>query len=902
MIKNTKLFLFILMFIWLSIWTSFWYNSDFWRWWWDTNDLWVDWRTYDWYLLSAEEQYWFLPWTNSSWESCATWNTQWWNVESRCEPNVKYFTKYLWNWHLNIWDKIKNDVPLFRREIDNNWNIKESKVIIEETDFILWWSRATKADFDALTESIRYSVYWVSDPTNVNAIDLMLDAQKFTTRPVRKWADDNLKLYWKSESPDWKWNYHMVDYWAKKNWQPIEINKEWTQTKSIWWSNWSKYRPAFVLWMRSVLHWDWQINFHLRWKFNNFWYIEENKTYNDYSTSTWIDWQAFYIAWWTYKLNWTTMKWNWKSAVTAWRNHWLYFRSLPNYWASTNLDDLQRWFRPQLVWSLPMIKVHVWTWTENFTFYTNFYDPRTWNWQLNTHKNKWKVWDWWEMVYDWKFAEDRKRDENWYSSQFKWQWYYADASRIWLRENEWWITWKNTLYRLWSWKFQDTVLTWMIYRIDDRYSYFLDVWFCWDWFLQDYAWEKCDLWIWNWEWSTCSNTCKKQENLCWNWIIDTAAWEECDYKIFETMYVDKLSPLWLWWQTWLIYSWKNNPCYSPDDKAEYEAIWRKACQWKKPTWSITLQPYDKALEANDIRNIIISNTPYYASINSCQWYDPEWIYIKDYWTNFDTYPYFLTYPYATDWKQTTKLYTSTFNEWYDNLPSDKITLLKWLNSSCNLDMNKTDYQIPLIPTINWKYWSSAQEVSIKFWNLPWVWSQNWWMDEKIKVWSLLVNNVAIAYWYNPKSPNINTFINNSWTWSIVFSDFQCTIETTQKWENLYSIEVKFYDINNNVTDNILKLINASTSNWTLSLIWKTLNSKLTTFYKKPIEITNPITKNEQVQFKWTVIDNWTSHEFACTTTLKFDPQWCYTWVSNWSWINNPSTWNPFDANVWIYSF
>lgn len=875
-------------------------------WWWWSNWMWWN-RTRDWFLLSAEEEYWFLPTANQFWESCSTWVTQWWNIESRCDPRIKYFTKYLWNWHLNIWNSIKNKVPLYRRDVSSWWEINDARVVVEETDMLLWWVRCTAEDWLNLTEWMRYPVYQVSDPTNTGKISEMLNAQKFTTRPVRKWADDNLKLYWKSESPDWKWNYHMVDYWATKNWQPIEINKEWTQTKNIWWSNWSKYRPAFALSMRSVLHWDWQINFHLRWKFNNYWYLEEHPITNtDYSTSTWIDWQAFYIANWTYKLNWTTMKWNWKSAVTAWRNHWLYFRSLPNYWASTNLDDLQRWFRPQLVWALPFIKVHVWVWTENFTFYTNFYDPRTWNWQLNTHKNKWKVWDWWEMVYDWKFAEDRKRDENWFSSKFQWQWYYADASKIWLSWNEWWITWENSLYRLWSWKFQDTVLSWMIYRIDDRYSYFLDVWFCWDWFLQDYAWEKCDLWIWNWEWSTCSNTCQIQANLCWNWVIDTAAWEECDYKIFETMYVDKVSPLWLWWQTWLIYSWKNNPCYSPDDKAEYEAIWRKACQWKKPQWNITLQPYDKPLDKEnwDIRNIIISDTPYYASINSCQWYDPEWEYLQDYWTNFDTYPYFLTYPYATNWKQTTALYTSTFNEWYNNLPSDKITLLKWLNSSCNLDMNKTDYQIPLVPAVNWKFWSSAQEISNKFWNLPRVWEDNWkkWIDEKIKVWSLLVNNVAIAYWYNPKSPNINTFINNSWKWTPVNKDQpECTIEVMQKWENLYDLKLYIKPWNWEITTDFLNNINNSSSVWKLELLWKTATQKLSTFYNsewKTINISNAITKNESVLFSFTT-PNWI---WSCKATLKFDPQWCYTWVSNWSWINNPSTWNPFDANVWIYSF
>ena len=890
MTRKQKFRFLILLFIWLSIWSiAFWYDSNFWVWWWYENEF-RYWRQRDAFLLSAEEEFWFLP--NSS---CATWNTKDWNIESQCDPNIKYFTKYLWNWHLNIWNSIKNQVPILRKEMNGDWTIKDNRIILEETEFVLWWERCFNdwhciSRFQDLSEWIRYSVYQVSDPTSVWKIKDMLDAQKFTTRPVRKWADDNLKLYWKSESEDWMSKYHLVDYWAKK-----EINVEWSQLKNVW----KKYREAFVLWMRSVLHWDWQINFHLRWRFNNFWFLEENKTYNDYSTSMWIDWQAFYIANWTYTLNWKTMKWNWKSAVTAWRNHWLYFKSLPNYWNDTKLEDLQRWFRPQLVWSLPFIKVSVWSWPERLTFYTNFYDPRTWQWQLNTHKNKWTIWSWWDMAYDWKFAEDRKRDENWFSSKFTWQWYYPDVTKIWLSESEWWITWENSLYRLWSWKFQDTVLTWMVYRIDDRYSYFVDIWFCWDWLLQEYAWETCDLWTWNWPWSTCSNVCQKQENLCWNWVVDTAAWEECDYKVFETMYVDKLSPLWLWWQTWLIYSWKNNPCYSPDDKAEYEAIWRKACQWKKPTWSITLEPYDKLISddnSQDIRNIVITDLPYYASINSCQWYNPK--VVDKYWINFDKLPYILTYPFVNEnfHEQVTWAYTKITVP-YENLNANQIKVLKWINSNCNIDMKKNyKDQIQKIWWIN----DSLTPVQLQNeWDLRTIWADNW---NTIKVWSILTNNVAAAYWYDPKSPNINTFINNSWIWTESASDFQCTIEQTQKWENLYSIEIKFHNSINQVDENITKLINASTSNWTLSLIWKTLNSKLTTFYKKPIEITNPITKNEQVQFQWTVIDNWTPKTFACTTTLKFDPQWCYTWVSNWSWINNPSTWNPFDANVWIYSF
>lgn len=128
------------------------------------------------------------------------------------------------------------------------------------------------------------------------------------------------------------------------------------------------------------------------------------------------------------------------------------------------------------------------------------------------------------------------------------------------------------------------------------------------------------------------------------------------------------------------------------------------------------------------------------------------------------------------------------------------------------------------------------------------------------------------------------------------------------WENLFDIQIKIWKIDPSTNkfievDSNSNEFKTSNANFKFEWLWKTLSQKANALHNKVISITSPITKNETI--KWTITnyqEDWTTIENYCNATLKFDPQWCYTWVSNWSWINNPSTWNPFDANVWIYSF
>lgn len=853
-----------------------------------THDMFIWWSDSDNFVLHWHLEYWRV------WDNSKTWKTLNWNSEVTQDPLVKYIPWIFWKWHLNKW----KELDWLTMSKTQDW-----KVIVSNTDDVLkevwqnWEMQFFRPYWDIQ--------YQVEHPQSTSSLSLTEWIQ-VTTRPVLKsnvnyqWA----KLYW-------TWNdslkkYEILDYWnKKKNISNIPLKNLWV------------YRPYFIMWMRSNLLWaTWQLNFVLRWKFSWTWKYLDKKV-NEYSN--WLDAQAFYISNYTY--SWW-ISWEKKSASYLWRSAWMYFTNYLRDWAT--LENLQKWYRPQLVWSMPLIKINAWKWW-NIKYRMNLYDQWTWtNHWLKQITAKWELYSDWKTVFDNRLSSDKySRDDQWYWETYNWEWYYPKPELIWKWQSENWITWNNQLYRLWSWNNKPWItskdLTWMMYSYDHRYSYFTDIWFCWDWLMQTFAWEECDDWPWNWEWS-CSLTCKNQENTCWNWKVDivkTKDWkidleksEECDWKMFEWKPVDmNILPTWLKWQTWLTYTWKNNPCYKPEEKDEYSKIvdehWkqRKACQWKQPYWTIELSPKDWEIkEWSDVRDITLSDLPVWANITTCQWYQLKDAN-KNYWVNKYKIPNIYEYPYVS-------YVVLPYLKWWINPNSDQLKKIKWLDWICKLNLYRTDFELR---KVNWNKVDIIKDP--KKTNLKIIWEsiyKNWELnkpkDNDIKVWSQLTNNVAVRFWYSPHRSTINTFINdepktknkinaeNLWCWNIQWKEV---------WNNMYQIFWNFDpDKDTKVSNEMINDINSKFSvrfkSWKEFLV----DHPVKNFHKKWLIKLPQISKNETVEIKvkwFNKLENKFKEEI-CKIELKYQPSSCDMTLSN-NWVNNPKVWsNPFDANHWIYSF
>lgn len=857
------------------------YTHDMFIWWWDSDNF-----VLHWHLI-----YWLV------WNDAKTWKVVNWNSEVTQDPLVKYVPWIFWKWHLNKWKELER----LTMSKDKDWKVVVASLedVLKDTNW--WWEPQYLRPYWDIK-------YQIEHPQSTSSLPLTEWIQ-VTTRPVML---QNPKF--KSAKLYWTWNekankYEILDYWNKKR------NVTSLPLKNLW-----NYKPYFVISMRSnLLWWTWQLNFVTRWKFTWIWKYLDSKA-NEYSN--WLDAQAFYIA--DHNYNWVS--WKNKSAVYIWRSVWMYF---PNYlrdWAK--LDDLQKWYRPQLVRSLPLMKITAWKWW-NVNFKTSLYDqwvPK--NHWLKQFTAKWQLYNDWETVYDKRLSSDKySRDDQWYWETYEWEWLFPKADLIWKWSSENWLTWNNQLYRLWSWNNKPWVtskdLTWMMYSYDHRYSYFTDIWFCWDWLTQTFAWEECDDWPSNWEWS-CSLTCKKQENTCWNWKVDivmTKDWkidteksEECDWKMFEWKPVDmSILPTWLKWQSWLTYSWKNNPCYKPEEKDEYSKIldekWkpRKACQWKMPYWTIALSPKDWEIKKwSDIRDITLSDLPIWANITTCQWYELKTAN-KDYWINKYKIPNIFEYPYVS-------YVVLPYLKWWVTPTSEQLQKIKWLDWICKLNLYKKDFELRKVYKENW--WNKVKVISDpKKTNLEIIWNsiyKNWALnkpeDNDIKVWSQLTNNVAVRYWYNPHRETINTFINDEPNVKDKLSSelLWCNeIVSKEVWSNMYQLSWNFnpskdVDISQELVNNLNSKFTFKFRSWREFLV----NKPIKIFHKRWILKLPQLTKDEIVDIKVTWYDQLEkkTKEKTCEIKLKYQPFTCDMTLSK-NWVNDPKVWsNPFDANHWIYSF
>lgn len=823
-----------------------------------TKDFFIWWEASDWYVLHWKVEYALM------WNDAETWQKNWNNYEIKVNPLVKYTPWIFWVWHLWRW---KWDRWLIM------WKDKDDRVTLIEPDEAL-------KDANSKTWENQYSKpYWeekfqVDQPKSQASVKLTEDIE-VTTRPVKKEAQSKLKFYIQ-KSNNWQWKYTLYDVTNPKN----PINIEWKNIFNKWDK---KYRPVFILSMRAVLMWNtWQLNFITRWKFSWMWKKFETNT-NQYSD--WIDAKAFYISNFQYtdKNTWNKVSWEWKSAVLVWRDAWLYFDNKIRDWAK--LEDLQRWYRPQLVWTVPLLKINVWKSWNNTTYYTSLYWPFEWkSYWLQTNHSKWIVYSDWQTVHDLRLSRENitKCDEQWLCETYDWEkWYYPKADLIWKSKWDWWITWNNQLYRLWAWnnyKWWLTDLTWKMYSYDHRYSYYINAWFCWDWMLQDEMWEQCDLWVWNWEWWSCSLSCKNQESTCWNWKLEEKT-EECDWKMFEWKPADmSILPLWLKWQTWLTYTWKNNPCYKPWDEIPK---WRKACQWKKPYWKIELSPkVDVQIKDwSDVRDMILSELPIWADIATYQWFQ-ESIQKKleqSKWEQWKNVEYIKKFPIVT------KLYAPNVLKWTPSTP-DQLKALKWLDWIWKLNLYE--------PKLN------------QIWRFVYKEEKN---TDNIKIWSQLTNNVAVKYWYSPLKNEINNFVTDlpepikKFSWE----DLTCkSLKIQDLWNNKYQITWNFWSKSWLPPSN--KIINDARTKFSVNFkSWRKFieDLQISSYQNKNKPIVFPVlTQDEEaiITVQWYNEDAKVMKQEICPFKLKFNPLLCDPTTSH-NWINNPH-WDPFDANYWIYSW
>ncbi len=416
-----------------------------------------------------------------------------------------------------------------------------------------------------------------------------------------KYLHSNLQFVGRQfDWPKYIWNWIQTSMY----WKPEKSFDNWlTPTESTVWKvyyknwKWEKLLPDNLARKDETAEWK-TLKFSLRAIRNtnqaqkNYWlFMRFNEPFNYVNKDTNNDSLQY-----TYKMDLWSFPWkevssNYWWAILLWSSQLFLHPWL--YWTQ---KDLQRWYRPQVSFLLPFtnMKSKAWNWWSLWWKHSSIlYNPSANPITVVNTSNHWSI------------AYNVDEQVQWWENTVKWD---ADYDKI---------NWEH--YTQWAYSFTfnpDSVKNqllspnsnylmnpdWNVVKIDNRYAYFWDIWFCWDWKIQEEWWEQCD-------WSKdCNFACKKWPLACWDWKIQEEYWEECDYKIYEDQ--------------WLV--WDENPCYSLSDEDKEAAMlyWeefidnltkevegydtvdfapRDVCTYKVPTWKIdvkfsTSNPNQKQLD------------------------------------------------------------------------------------------------------------------------------------------------------------------------------------------------------------------------------------------------------------------------------------------------------------------